>query len=1125
MKLFISNIYKEKEERNLLLCKKNVMPSLTSLSLITTILLLALILLINLPKEIQSKYDFISSRKTFYNERFIDRKISGSYLKYYSSQLKLNSNLQSKIDDNSTILIDDDSTNIDLITTTTTTQDSTTTTTISSNGANASDNEPSSCAKVYNYRLPSDVLIPTHYDLIIMPDLTTSSYDGAVQINLKILKQTNEIILHSDETLNIEEIYYLNLGSLDKFNNNNKTKLDLEFNNNNNINHGSYVIVKDVCRDSNKQLLIVTFMEELKANSNGLLHITFSNELNDESFKGFYKSSYMKENSKRYHAVTQFQATSARTVFPCFDEPIFKTSYDLTLIVTPSDRLVLSNTRIIHERLIEPNKERNLPQRKLVKFARTPPMSSYLLAFVVGEFDYVEDIVPLQSFDSNKERKLRLRVYTPLGKQEQGKFALQIANKSIIALERYFKIEYPLKKLDLIAIPDFDAGAMENWGLLTFKPITLLTDLENTSFESYALVAITVVHEIAHQWFGNLVTMKWWNDLWLNEGFATWMEYELANELMPNLDLDYHYLLRSHIRALSDDSFRQVHAIETQSLLEDTTDIDSIFDFISYNKAAAVIRFLHDDLYESGNIIKGEEGEEEDNFQKAIRVYLEKFKYNSTDMNDFLKALTTSSNMVTTNHGTLNSLIVKSSIKQSDYRGEDLEKLLESWITQSGHPILKVNYSLDTNELHIEQERFISGETNLDTNESKQTWIIPVSIVLSTEGYIDEENQHFKRRTNEVMKFVMHKKRMNIKLPDWWSLNWVQKNRTASFDDDGPLSWLKINANFSGFYRVLYPIELLRAMKPAIERREMSPQDRLNLLDEAHTLFISDKISSDILLELISWYSNENHGAVIDTLATSFNGLLGTYEHDKKMAQNLTLYGQKLLGNIYEKFYDRKINNETLMNLNYYIGKGSLLSSLVQLNYSKAVSDCLNLFHSKERYPIDFRKPVYMAVSKYGSHEDFMKLFELFNKTDSQEERFRLANAIAKAITIERINIIWNWLNSLTKDDLEDRFDVLSSMLTTKIGSLFVLELFETKIEDLIKLNDGKSVNSLLEELSLSLDPNDLKRLNHLFIQNKNSYEWKASLYYIKKMSLWQKRIQQKGRILMEKVFESNHLI
>jgi len=227
------------------------------------------------------------------------------------------------------------------------------------------------------------------------------------------------------------------------------------------------------------------FAQEIPAETQGVLHMSFTGELNDK-MKGFYRSKYFGPNGEeRYAGVTQFEATDARRCFPCWDEPAIKATFDITLVV-PKDRVALSNMPVI--------KEDSLPDGlRRVRFDRTPIMSTYLVAVVVGEYDYVE---------GKSDDGVLVRVFTPVGKREQGTFALEVATKVLPYYKDYFNIAYPLPKMDLIAISDFSAGAMENWGLVTYRETFVLVDPKNTSLMRKQSIALTVGHEIAHQWFG-----------------------------------------------------------------------------------------------------------------------------------------------------------------------------------------------------------------------------------------------------------------------------------------------------------------------------------------------------------------------------------------------------------------------------------------------------------------------------------------------------------------------------------------------------------------------------------------------------------------------------------------------
>lgn len=260
------------------------------------------------------------------------------------------------------------------------------------------------------------------------------------------------------------------------------------------------------------------------------LYCEFTGEINDK-MKGLYRSKYLTPGGEeRYAAVTQFEATDARRCFPCWDEPAIKATFDITLEV-PADRVALSNMPVKQEKING--------DKKTLRFDTTPVMSTYLVAVVVGEYDYVE---------KTSRDGVLVRVYTPVGKSKQGLFALEVAAKVLPYYKEYFDIAYPLPKIDLIAIADFSAGAMENWGLVTYRETCLLVDEEHTSAVRRQWIALVVGHELAHQWFGNLVTMEWWTHLWLNEGYASFVEFLCVNHLFPEYDIWTQFVTETYIR-------------------------------------------------------------------------------------------------------------------------------------------------------------------------------------------------------------------------------------------------------------------------------------------------------------------------------------------------------------------------------------------------------------------------------------------------------------------------------------------------------------------------------------------------------------------------------------------------
>ncbi|MFI5205342.1 MAG: M1 family metallopeptidase, partial [Candidatus Paceibacterales bacterium] len=353
-----------------------------------------------------------------------------------------------------------------------------------------------------NVRLPAHIK-PERYQLTIKPDLEGFTFFGEEKIYLALAKSSRQITLHAKEL----KIW------------------DVEFQ----ISNYKFQ-TKNIVYNQKAETATFIFNKKIPEGK-GILSLKFEGVLNDK-MRGFYRSRYTHNGKERHMATTQFEATDARRAFPCFDEPAHKAVFDVTMVI-PKGLTAISNTI---ETSIEdyphpgplPGGEGGLREHQsgynIVKFAPTPKMSTYLLAFIVGDFEFIE---------ARTRDGVLVRIFVTPGKKHQAKFALDTAVKVLEFYNEYFNIPYPLPVLDLIAIPDFSHGAMENWGLITFRETTLLADPKTSSIESRQIIALVVCHELSHQWFGNLVTMKWWDDLWLNESFANLIEYRAVDALYP----------------------------------------------------------------------------------------------------------------------------------------------------------------------------------------------------------------------------------------------------------------------------------------------------------------------------------------------------------------------------------------------------------------------------------------------------------------------------------------------------------------------------------------------------------------------------------------------------------------
>lgn len=495
--------------------------------------------------------------------------------------------------------------------------------------------------------LPANV-IPQHYDLTIDPDFTKFTFDGTVIIDLDVVADTNSISLHSFE---------IDIHSA-KISQDGKTVTE----------------TPKISLDEKAQVAKFDFDSSLTKGSKAQLEIVFTGQLNDK-MAGFYRSSFTREDgTEGILGCTQFEPTDARRGFPCFDEPSLKAKFTVTLIADEK-YTCLSNMDVASET--------KKGDKKVVKFNVSPLMSTYLVAYIVGELNYIE---------SNAFR-VPVRVYAPPGQNiEHGRFSLDLAAKTLAFYEDLFGIEFPLPKMDQVAIPDFAQGAMENWGLVTYRVVDLLLDEKNSGAVYKTRVAEVVQHELAHQWFGNLVTMDWWDGLWLNEGFATWVSWYSCNVFYPEWKVWEEYVIDNLQSALSLDSLRSSHPIEVPVKRAD--EVNEIFDAISYSKGSCVLRMLSSYLGE-------------DKFLEGVRHYLKKHSFGNTQTGDLWASL-------------------------SEVSGKPVQDVMTTWTKKIGYPVVSVTEK--DNSIQLKQNRFLrTGDVKPEEDEV----LFPIFLGLRTKDNID----------------------------------------------------------------------------------------------------------------------------------------------------------------------------------------------------------------------------------------------------------------------------------------------------------------------------------------------------------------------------------------------------
>ena len=476
------------------------------------------------------------------------------------------------------------------------------------------------------------IVLPVNYELIFEPDLKKFTFTGKEKITLRILKPTNKIVLNAAD-LKIKHCHL--------------------------ILHNRSMKPRKIRFDKKNETVTMDCQQKISGNAE--LFVDFEGEINDK-LVGFYRSRYEVQGKKKYLATTQFEPADARRAFPCFDEPAYKATFDVTMVIDKK-LTAISNMPIVKQKISK--------GKKILTFGRSPIMSSYLLYLGVGEYDFLQD----------KVGKTTLRIVTTPGRKKEAKLAMEFAKKFLKYYEDYFEIKYPLPKLDLIALPDFPEGAMENWGAVTFREAELLYDPKVSDAHTKQIIAEVIAHELVHMWFGNLVTMKWWDNLWLNESFATFMAYKSVSQFYPEFDMWSYFINYWTVSALDIDSLVSSHPIEAE--VKTVGQISEIFDHISYAKGASVLRMLEDYL-----------GVE--NFRKGMKKFLSDNKYGNATTEDLWQALASASK-------------------------KPVKKVMDTWVKQQGYPIVEA--SLIDSKLKLAQKRFLM----LD-RQDKTKWLIPVSI-------------------------------------------------------------------------------------------------------------------------------------------------------------------------------------------------------------------------------------------------------------------------------------------------------------------------------------------------------------------------------------------------------------
>ncbi|XP_052090870.1 uncharacterized protein LOC127727793 [Mytilus californianus] len=757
--------------------------------------------------------------------------------------------------------------------------------------------------KVDNVRLPRS-LIPKIYNLTLKPDFygpdpSTFSTEGSVRIEIECTVETNNITLHAvDLTVNESTV---TISSSDHV--------------------GTLPTVVSLAEDKEREFLIVNVDANLQARKTYILEMSFTSPLSNKVLAGLYLSSYKRGDQTVYLATTQFESTDARRAFPCFDEPELKAQFKVTLLRKP-DRVSLSNM---------PQEKTGVPSVDgfvADEYALSPNMSTYLLAIIVCDFQYTQ---------TTTKNGIKYRAWSTPETLNQTALALKTGADTLTLYEDFFGVDFPIKKQDMIAIPDFSAGAMENWGLITYRETAMLFDPDVSSASNKQRVVVVITHELAHQWFGDLVTMEWWDDLWLNEGFATYVENFGTDRLYPEWRMFDQFSVDVVQDAFSFDGLVTSHPIYVP--VSNPAEINEIFDTISYSKGGAIIRMMKFFLGDN-------------TFAKGLTAYLKDRQFSNAFHDDLWNAMT----------------------KQAGIDGNplDVKDIMDTWILQMNYPVVKVTRS--NGKLHLEQKRFLFNPSATDPGKYPSpynyTWKIPFT-------YTTSDNLQFNQSYKDVM---------------WFNLQSEMDIPTSSS------GWIVGNVQQYGYYRVNYDDENWQALIEQLKTDHLSIHviNRGQILNDVWSLSKSGDVGTLTALQVVDYLSEE-----LDYVPWYAATVELSYVKKMLTRTAIYGNFQKYMSNLLGKAFDHYgLDNTGATHIEAY-ARSLLAHQACNYNIVGCTTEALTMYNNwmadPETYRIDpdLKSTVYCTGVAEGGEEAWDFLYQQYKTTNVAAEKSRVLTALA----------------------------------------------------------------------------------------------------------------------------------
>ncbi|EDW98314.1 aminopeptidase N [Drosophila yakuba] len=845
-------------------------------------------------------------------------------------------------------------------------------------------------SSTYNhYRLPTS-LRPLKYHLRVLTHLENAEnfrFGGNVKIEIQILENTNNITLHSKE-LTIDE-----------------TKTTLR--------QMSGEDSKDNCVFSTEvntanDFYILHSCKELLAGHVYELSLQFSSILLDR-LDGYYRSSYVDPvaNETRWISITHFEPASARLAFPCFDEPGYKAPFSITL------EYHKKFTGVSNMPVKETKPHESLTDYVCTEFQESLPISTYLVAYSVNDFSHKPSTLPNGTL---------FRTWARPNAIDQCDYAAEFGPKVLKYYEELFGIKFPLPKIDQIAVPDFNIGAMENWGLVTYRETALLYSAEFSSLKDKQELANVVAHELAHQWFGNLVTMKWWTDLWLKEGVATY----LATLCVENIHPEWRSMeLESLVNLLSifrKDSLESSHPISRP--VGKVSQISESFDEISYDKGSSVLRMML--------LFLGEEA-----FRSGLKSYLNKYAYKNAEQDNLWESLTQAAH--------------KTGSLPKEY---DIKTIMDSWTLQTGYPVINVTRNYTTRTAKLSQERYL---LNTDLSRThKGCWWVPLS-------YTSQAEKDFN----------------NTAPKEWMECTETGESVPKTIQDlPGPDQWVIFNNQLSAPYKVNYDAQnwkLLIETLNSEEYQSIHVVNRAQLIDDVLYFAWTGEQDYEIALQVISYLQRERE-------LLPWKSVFENLKLVNRIVRQTPSFGffksflKKIITPVYEHLNGINDTFSSIPQQDQVLLKTMVVNWACQYQVGDCVPQALAYYRNwrseanpdeKNPVPINVRSTVYCTSIKHGSDSDWEFLWTRYKRSNVAAEKRTILTALgcSREVWVLRryLELIFDGKEGIRKGDSKWAFQAVAK---TEVGFVLAKKYFMDNIESI-----SAYYNQLLKSIPRLLEP------------------------------------------------------